>query len=76
MMNQKEGIKTSIISSNLCDYKDAYILIKGTIIARNTAAAGESVRNANKRFIFKNCAPFTDSITKINKTQVDDAQNT
>ena len=75
-MNQKEGIKTSIISSNLCDYKDACILIKGTIIARNTAAAGESVRNANKRFIFKNCAPFTDSITKINKTQVDDAQNT
>ena len=74
--NSNIRFKTSIISSNLCDYKDGYILIKGTIIARSTAAAGESVRNANRRFIFKNCAPFTDSITEINKTQVDDAQNT
>ena len=28
--------KTSMISSNLCDYSDAYILIKGTITVTNT----------------------------------------
>ena len=27
--------------------------------------------NANKKVIFKNCAPFTDCISKINNTQVD-----
>ena len=37
-------------------------------------AAGATVNNINKRLIFKNCAPFTDYITEINNTQVDDAQ--
>ena len=33
-----------------------------------------SSNNTNKKAIFKNCAPLTDCITEINKTQVDDAQ--
>ena len=33
-----------------------------------------AVNNTNKKVIFKNCAPFTDCITEINNTQVDDAQ--
>ena len=33
-----------------------------------------AVNNINKKVISKNCAPFTDCITKINNTQVDDAQ--
>ena len=64
-----------MIRSNLCDYSDAYILVKGTITVPNTAAAGAAVNNTNKKVIFKNCAPFTDCITEINNTQVDDAQN-
>ena len=28
------------------------------------AAAGAAVNNTNKKVIFKNCAPFTDCITK------------
>ena len=38
------------------------------------AAAGATVNNTNKKVIFKNCAPFTNYITEVNNTQVDDAQ--
>ena len=49
--------KTSMLRSNLCDNSDAYILVKGTIkVAQATAA---TPNNANKKVIFKNCAPFT-----------------
>ena len=63
--------------SNLCDYSDAYILVilvKGPITGPNTAAVGVAVNNTNKKVIFKNCAPSTDSISKINNTKVDNAQ--
>ena len=51
-----------------------YILVKRTITVSITVAAGAAVNNTNKKVIFKNCAPFTDCITEINNTQVDDAQ--
>ena len=66
--------KTSLIRSNLRDYSDAYILVKGTITVPNTKAAGAAVNNTNRKVIFKNCTPFTDCITEIYNTQVDDAQ--
>ena len=52
------------------DYSDAYILFKENISVNNTAAAGAGANNTNKKIIFKNCAPFTDCIRKINNTQV------
>ena len=73
--NSNIRFKASLVKSNLCDYSDAYILIKRTITVSNTAAAGTVVNNTNKIVIFKNCASFTDSTTEINNTQVDDAQN-
>ena len=63
-----------MIRSSLCNYSDAYIRFKETITVPKTAAAGAAINNTNKKVIFKNCAPFTDCITKINNTQVDDAQ--
>ena len=58
-----------MLRSSLYDYSDAYILVKGTItVAQETAAAPIMV-------IFKNCAPFTSRISRINNTQVDDAPN-
>ena len=48
--------------------------MKGTITVPNTVAAGAVLNNTNKKIIFKNCAPSTDSITEINNTQVDDTQ--
>ena len=38
--NSQIKFKTSILRSSLCDYSDAYILVKGTITVPNTAAVG------------------------------------
>ena len=72
--NSNFRFKTFIIRSSLCDYSDAYILVKETITIPNTGAAGVVVNNTIKKLIFKGCAPFTDCTTEINETQVDDAQ--
>ena len=66
--------KTSMLRSSLCDYSDAYILVKGNITVNNTAADGAAANNTNKKVIFKNCAPFTNCISKINNTQIDNAE--
>ena len=66
--------KTTMLKSNLCDYSDAYILVKGKITVDNTAAAYADANNTNKRLIFKNCTPFTDCISEINNTQVDNVK--
>ena len=70
--NSDISFKTSIIRSSLWDYSDAYILVKGTITVPNTVAAGAAVNDTNKKVIFKNCTPFTDCITEINNTQIDE----
>ena len=64
-----------MLRSSLCDYSDAYILVKGNISVNNTAADGAAANNTNKKVIFKNCAPFTDCISKINNAQVDNAKD-
>ena len=40
-----------MLKSSLCDYSDAYILVKGTITVNNTAAAGADANNTNKKNI-------------------------
>ena len=62
-----------MLRSSLCDYSNAYILVKGTITVANTGTAA-APNNADKKVIFKNCAPFTSCISRINNTQIDDAQ--
>ena len=64
-----------MLRSNLCDYSDAYILVKGIITVSNTPDAAAAANNTNKKALFKNCAPFTNYITEINNTQVDDQQD-
>ena len=75
MLIVKLSLKLQCIKSSLCDYSDAYILVKGTISVNNTAAAGAAANNTNKKVIFKNCAPFTNCITEINNTQIDNAKD-
>ena len=72
--NKQIRFKTAMLRSSLCDYSDAYILVKGNITVNNTAGAGAAVNNTNKKVIFKNCAPFTNCISKINNTQIDNAE--
>ena len=64
-----------MLKSSLCDYSDAYILVKGTVTVNNTAAADADATNTNKRVIFKNCALFTNCISEINNTQVGNAKD-
>ena len=63
-----------MIRSSLFDYSDAYKFVKGNISVNNTAAADANVNNANKSIIFKNCALFTNCISKINNTQIDNTE--
>ena len=67
--------KTTMLKSSLCDYSDAYIIVKGTITVNNTATAGADANNTNKKVIFKNCAPFTNCVSEMNNTQVDNAKD-
>ena len=57
---------TEILKSNVCDHNDAYILVIGDI----TVVAAPATQVA-----FKNCAPFTKCITKIDGTIIDDAED-
>ena len=51
-----------MLKSRLCDYSDAYIFVKGTIIM------------VQKQYC-KNCAPFADCISGTNNTQIDNAKD-
>ena len=69
--------KTTKLRSNLCDYADVYIIVKGTITitgARNDDAA-KQLDETNKGVIFKNCAPFIKCISRINNTDIDNSQD-
>ena len=66
--------KTSMLRWISCGYSDAFILVKGTILI--AVQAGDNPNNANKKVVFKNCAPFTDCISKINNAQKDGTKHT
>ena len=53
---------------------DAYILVKINVTVNNTAAEGAAANNCAKKVIFKNCAPFTNCISKTNNTEIDNAE--
>ena len=72
--NKQIRFKTTMLRFNLCDYSDAYIFGKGSITVNNTAGAGADANNTNKKVIFKNCAPFTKCISKINNIKTDNAK--
>ena len=76
-VNGQIKFKTTMLKSSLCDYSDAYILVKGTITIAG-AGAHAAARQADERdkvVIFKNCAPFTNCISEINNTQIDNAKD-
>ena len=63
--------ETAMLRSSLCDYNDAYILVKGNITVNNTAGAGAATNNTNKNVVFKHCAPYANCIIKINNNLID-----
>ena len=66
--NSQIKFKAKMLKSSLCDYSDAYIIVKRTITVNDTAADGAAANNTNKKVIFKTCAPFTNYISEINNT--------
>ena len=59
--------KTTMPRSNLSDYADSYILVKGTITISG-AGNDDATKRADERdkgVKFKNCAPFTKCINRI-----------
>ena len=76
-VNSQIKFKTTMLKSSLCDYSDAYILVKGTITI-NRRVADDAARQADERdkgVSFKNCAPFINCISEINNTQIDNAKD-
>ena len=57
---------TAILTSNIYDYSNAYILVRGDI-----TIIGHQVTQV----AFKNCTQFTKCITKIDGTTIDGAEN-
>ena len=72
--NKQIIFKTSMLRSDLCDYPDAYIVVKGNIVL--TKANGRRTIDIRNRFLaFKNNAPFTNWISKINNLLIDNAED-
>ena len=66
-----------MLKSSLCDYGDAYILVKGKITITR-AGDGAGARRADERYkgvACKNCVPFINCISKISNTQIDNAKD-
>ena len=60
--NKQIRFKTSILKSDLCDYSDAYIVVKGIV----DVSADEKDRDKMDRdFVLKNNAPFISCISKV-----------
>ena len=70
-------LKFTMLRSNLCDYANAYILVKGTITITG-AGNDDTTKQADQRdkgVTIKDCAPFTKCMSRINNTDIDNAQH-
>ena len=63
--------KTPILRPDLCDYRHAYIVVKGRITVESTYP----VNRENKNLTFKNIAPVWSCISKINYKFIDNAED-
>ena len=74
--NGKIESKTTMLKPTLCDYSDAYILVKQTMTVVGQGADATSIEDrSNKQVIFKNCASFTNYVSEENNARVDNAKD-
>ena len=69
-VNKEITMKTSMLRSDLCDFNDAYNVVKGYI----TLEGDNDANKRNKNLAFKNNAPFINCISKINGLKNDNAE--
>ena len=76
-VNSQIKFKTTMLKSSLCDYSDAYILVKGriTITGAGADAAARQEDERDKGVAFKSYAPFINCISEINNTLVGNAKD-
>ena len=68
--SKQTRFKTSMLRSDLCDFSDPYIVVKGTITITNP-----NDENYKNKLFLKNNAPFTSCISKINNALIDNAED-
>ena len=69
--NKQIRFKTSMLRSDLCDFSDAYIVVKGEV----TLTGGSYNSRKNSPLALKNNAPFIGCISKINNMLIDNAED-
>ena len=72
--NSQINLKISMLRSSLCNYSDTYISVIITITGAGADDAAKPLDERNKGVIVKSCAPFTDSMSEINNTEIDNAK--
>ena len=60
-----------MLRSDLCDFSDAYIVVKGRIAVTGTSNKSRK----NTPLAFKNNKPFISCISKINNTLIDNTED-
>ena len=62
--------------SSLCNYSDAYILVKEriTVTGAGADAVARQGDERDKGVIFKNCASFINCKSEISNTEIDNAK--
>ena len=70
-MSKPIRFKTSLLRSDLCDYSDAYVWVKGTIAVTNP----NNNANFDRRLTLKNNASFISCVSKINGELVENAED-
>ena len=74
--NKSITFKTPMLRSSLCDYSDAYILVKGTATVNGVVNGAENeILRRNRPLILKNNAPFVTCRTKISNEFIEDADD-
>ena len=74
--NKPIRFETPILRSDLCNYSDAYILVKGTVTVNGVVNGAENeIVRRNRPLILKNNAPFVSCMTKINNEFIEDADD-
>ena len=74
--NKSIRFKTPMLRSNLCDYSDAYILVKGTITVNGVVNGAENdIARRIRPLILKNNAPVVSCIGRINGELIEDADD-
>ena len=66
--------KKSMLRSDLCNFSDAYTVVKGTNPLTKLNVRG-IIDIRNSFLAFKNNAPFTNCISKINNVLIDNAED-